>query len=150
MKSQFSNHLLQEAFPDCHLALWVFPPLPSRLCLSTVCVSCSAVSSSSQPRGLQPARLLCPWDFPGQNTGVGCHPFHPFSCMLYSTHILHLLNPLLTHSFSCLPNRVVLYLSAPHQPRSFTRSGLLLGCSHGFGIGLSPKQGHPENLWVNG
>ena len=20
-----------------------------------------------------PARLLCPWDFPGQNTGVGCH-----------------------------------------------------------------------------
>ena len=24
-------------------------------------------------RGLQPARLLCPWDSPGQNTGVGCH-----------------------------------------------------------------------------
>ena len=20
-----------------------------------------------------PARLLCPWDFPGNNTGVGCH-----------------------------------------------------------------------------
>ena len=20
-----------------------------------------------------PARLLCPWDFPGKNTGVGCH-----------------------------------------------------------------------------
>ncbi|MGE2757601.1 hypothetical protein, partial [Escherichia coli] len=19
------------------------------------------------------ARLLCPWDFPGKNTGVGCH-----------------------------------------------------------------------------
>ena len=26
-----------------------------------------------RPRGLQPARLLCPWDFPGKNTGVGCH-----------------------------------------------------------------------------
>ena len=25
------------------------------------------------PRGLQPARLLCPWDFPGKFTGVGCH-----------------------------------------------------------------------------
>ena len=25
------------------------------------------------PHGLQPARLLCPWDFPGQNIGVGCH-----------------------------------------------------------------------------
>ena len=23
--------------------------------------------------GLQPARLLCLWDFPGKNTGVGCH-----------------------------------------------------------------------------
>ena len=22
---------------------------------------------------LQPARLLCPWNFPGMNTGVGCH-----------------------------------------------------------------------------
>ena len=25
------------------------------------------------PHGLQPARLLCPWDSPGKNTGVGCH-----------------------------------------------------------------------------
>ena len=25
------------------------------------------------PHGLQPARLLCPWDFPGKNTGAGCH-----------------------------------------------------------------------------
>ena len=22
---------------------------------------------------LQPTRLLCPWDFPGKDTGVGCH-----------------------------------------------------------------------------
>ena len=26
-----------------------------------------------QSYGLQPARLLCPWDFPSKNTGVGCH-----------------------------------------------------------------------------
>ena len=25
------------------------------------------------PRGLQPTRLLRPWDSPGKNTGVGCH-----------------------------------------------------------------------------
>ena len=25
------------------------------------------------PYGLQPTRLLCPWDSPGKNTGVGCH-----------------------------------------------------------------------------
>ena len=24
-----------------------------------------------RPHGLKPARLLCPWDFPGKNTGVG-------------------------------------------------------------------------------
>ena len=27
------------------------------------------------PHGLQPARLLCPRDFPGKNTGVVCHFF---------------------------------------------------------------------------
>ena len=33
----------------------------------------SVVSESLQPRGLQPTRLLCPWDSPGKNTGVRCH-----------------------------------------------------------------------------
>ena len=32
----------------------------------------SVVSDSLRPWGLQPARLLCPWDFPGKNTRVGC------------------------------------------------------------------------------
>ena len=40
----------------------------------------SVVSNSSQPYGLQPTRLLCPWAFPGKGTGVGCHCFlHLFS-----------------------------------------------------------------------
>ena len=33
----------------------------------------SVVSNSSRPHGLQPTRLLRPWDFPGKSTGVGCH-----------------------------------------------------------------------------
>jgi len=33
----------------------------------------SVVSDSSRPHGLQPPRLLCPWDFLGKSTGVGCH-----------------------------------------------------------------------------
>ena len=44
---------------------------------STLCCWCfsrSVVSDSLRPHGLQPTRLLCPWDFPGKNTGVGC-PF---------------------------------------------------------------------------
>ena len=32
----------------------------------------SVVSDSVRPHGLQPTRLLCPWDSPGKNTGVGC------------------------------------------------------------------------------
>ena len=28
---------------------------------------------SSRPHGLQPNRLLHPWDLPGKSTGVGCH-----------------------------------------------------------------------------
>ena len=31
------------------------------------------MSDSLQPYGLEPIRLLRPWDFPGKNTGVGCH-----------------------------------------------------------------------------
>ena len=44
--------------------------------LACVCMcvwSHSVVSESLQPHGLYPTRLLRPWDFPGQNTGVGCH-----------------------------------------------------------------------------
>ena len=33
----------------------------------------SVVSDSSRLHGLQPTRLLHPWEFPGKSTGVGCH-----------------------------------------------------------------------------
>ena len=33
----------------------------------------SVVSDPQWPHGLQPSRLLRPWDFPGKSTGVGCH-----------------------------------------------------------------------------
>ena len=33
----------------------------------------SVVSDSVRPHGLQPTRLLHPWDFPGKSTGMGCH-----------------------------------------------------------------------------
>ena len=37
------------------------------------CYVALVVSDSLPPRGLEPASLLCPWDSPGRNTGVGCH-----------------------------------------------------------------------------
>ena len=33
----------------------------------------SVMSDSLRPHGLQPTRLLCPWDFPGNSTRVDCH-----------------------------------------------------------------------------
>ena len=36
-------------------------------------LSCSVMSNSSRPHGLQPTRHPHPWDSPGKNTGVGCH-----------------------------------------------------------------------------
>ena len=38
-----------------------------------VCVWTQVMSDSLQPHGLQPARLLCSWDFSSKNMGVGCH-----------------------------------------------------------------------------
>ena len=35
--------------------------------------SSSVVCDSLRPYGLQPTRLLHPWDFPGKSTEVGCH-----------------------------------------------------------------------------
>ena len=37
-----------------------------------VCVHNSVMFGSLQPPGTI-ARLLCPWNSPGKNTGVGCH-----------------------------------------------------------------------------
>ena len=40
-----------------------------------VCVHAQLLQSylTLSPCGLQPCRLLCPWDSPGKNPGVGCH-----------------------------------------------------------------------------
>ena len=45
----------------------------------TVKVSCSVVSDSLQPQGMQPVSLPCPWNSPAKNTGVGSHSLLPFS-----------------------------------------------------------------------
>ena len=46
------------------------------MCLSCgvrACSVASVVSDTLRPHGLYTTRLLCPWDSPGKNTGVGCH-----------------------------------------------------------------------------
>ena len=46
--------------------------------------------------GLQPTRLLCPWDFPGENTGVGCR------FLLQSIFLTQGSNPGLQHCWQIL------------------------------------------------
>ena len=60
---------------------WIYSVYTLNVCVCVcVCVcacarmlSCSFISYSLQPHGLQPSRLLSPWNSPGKNTGVGCH-----------------------------------------------------------------------------
>ena len=66
-----------------------------------MCVFSSSVKSDSWGLyGLQPA-LLCPWGFPGKNTGVGCH------FLLQGIFQTHKSN---SHLMSLLHYRWILYL----------------------------------------
>ena len=49
------------------------PPGRGDAPLSLLLLSRSVVSEPLRPHGLQPTRLLCPWDSPGKSTGAGCH-----------------------------------------------------------------------------
>ena len=50
------------------------------------------MSNYLQCYGLYPTKLLCPWDYPGKNTGVGCH------ALLQGIFLTQGLNPRLLHS----------------------------------------------------
>ena len=66
--------------PFCRAQLYILyllpgaPVFPLGTAQSTwgLVLSCSVVSDSVTP-WTEPARLLCPWDSPGRNTGVCCH-----------------------------------------------------------------------------
>ena len=59
------------------LLYWVETTLenPCINCSQTVMyiLSHSVMSNSLQSHGLSPVTLLCPWNFPGKNTGARCH-----------------------------------------------------------------------------
>ena len=58
------------------------------------------MSSSLPPHRQEPARLLCSWDSPGKNTGVGCH------ALLWRIFPTQESNPFLRHLLHC---RQILY-----------------------------------------
>ena len=51
--------------------------------ISSVQFSRSVVSDSLRPHGLQPTRLLRPWDFPGKSTGEGATAFSDIHAIIY-------------------------------------------------------------------
>ena len=104
-----------------------------------VCFMCcavlsrSVVSDSLRPRRLQPARLLCPWDSPGRNTGVGCH------ALLQGIFLTQELNQDLLHC------RQILYLLS-HQggPRILER------VVYPFSRGSSQPRNWSGVSWISG
>ena len=68
----FSGHLRENTL---YFTQESHPPVTPRVLWEKKCesVTCSVMFDSLWPHGLQPTKLLCPWDSPGKNTGVGCH-----------------------------------------------------------------------------
>ena len=57
---------------DWHWWTLAYPQIYQFLCILSFVVQ-SLCPTLLRPHGLQPTNLLCPWDFPGKNTRVGCH-----------------------------------------------------------------------------
>ena len=62
--------------PDLRGNAFSFSPLRNLFAVGLLCVSLLVTQSCPtlcDPMDCSPTRLLCPWDSPGKNTGVGCH-----------------------------------------------------------------------------
>ena len=66
---QYGGSLKKNPWKQINPMIWQFPPWYEK----SESESPSVTSNSLWPHGLQPARLLCPWDSPGKNTWVDCH-----------------------------------------------------------------------------
>ena len=109
------------------------------------------VSDSLQPHGLQPTRFLCPWNFPGKNTRVGCH------FLLQGIFLSQGLNSYLL--CLCIGRRILYHYTTRETPPPPTfvcvcvcvcvkHSSLVVvanGLSHSMACGIFPDQG--SNLY---
>ena len=67
--------VVNEAEVDAFLEFpcFLYDPMNAIWSLVPLCSVASVMSDSVWPHGLWSTRLLCPWNFPSKNTGVGCH-----------------------------------------------------------------------------
>jgi len=86
VSNSLQPHEEQHARPPCPSPT---PRVPFSFCLVTITIMCSVMSDF-----LEPTRLLCPWNFPGKNTGVSCHVLlqRIFPTQGWNLHLLSLLN----------------------------------------------------------
>ena len=71
VNSEGISYIINELLPHAKINLSQ-SYLDKLMCVHAWWVT-SVVSDSVRPYGVWPARFLCPWDFAGKNTGVGCH-----------------------------------------------------------------------------
>ena len=90
-----------------------------------VCVSCSVMSNSLRLHGLEPARLLCPWDFPGKHTGTDSHS------------LLQGIFPTQGSNPSLLPCRQILYHLSHQRSPSGAQWKIKMGVTYSGGFSFS-------------
>ena len=95
-----------------HLSCYLFSSM-LKIRDMNICCHCYLVLKSCPiplwHHGLLSARFLCPWDFPGKNTGVGCH------FLLQGIFLTQGSNPGLPHC-----RRVLYLLSHKRSPKGWT------------------------------
>ena len=131
-----------ELFKDWTCASCIFTPSVQRHCLTSsrwliIKWSHSVVSDSLRRWGLQPTRLLCPWDSPGKSTGVGCH------FLLQGISLTQGSNPDLPHARQTQADASLVAQRLKHLPASSWNAGDL-----GLipGSGRSPGEGNGNPL----
>ena len=90
----------------------------------------------------QPARLLCPWDSPGKNTGVGCH------FLLQGIFLIQGLNPGLLHSRQIL-DQLSHQGSPPHQMPASERKQTYLSTNLDCLLAFEQRAARPHLLVTN-
>ena len=122
---------------------WSGLPFPSPMCESEKWKwSRSVVSDPQWPHGLQPSRLLCPWDFPGKSTGVGCH------CLLRQNTMPCLINHALVIPCKVRADGPILQMSHSKTHTCWSRLGLGLQLGLFLFRILRDPEGGKELRWA--
>ena len=95
---------------------------------------------------IEPARLLCPWDSPGRNTGVGSMPFSRGSSQVTAATCVSFISCIEGRLFTTEPAGKPLYfsISAPCKPR-YWRSNIYWAGSWSTRIAYSSS--YPTFCW---